>query len=145
MLAALTIRVLGLYIPLAVLAFMVIHVGLFRYRVRRIFGPEQPYIAALEPVWRRLDEINADIPSHVFGALRITTVALGGRNILLVYGLVAFNEALRGNTVKRVYTIADGDEIDWMRHFPDVFELALSTADSAVFWVRLPALIRLTR
>jgi len=70
---------------------------------------------------------------------------LAGHSIQIIYGLVGFVEPLEGGTGMRVYAIAQGDEILWMRHFPDVFEVADFTATSAVFWVNLPALMRLAR
>ena len=145
MLGAMTNRDFALLILLALFAFVALYFGVRRYRISRIFGREPSDIPALETVRRKLDKINADCRRFAFGAQRIATVSLAGHNVLLIYGLVGFIEALQGGVEKRVYAIAEGDEIEWMRHFPDVFEFADSTASSAVFWVKVPALMRLAK
>lgn len=145
MFGALTDRDLGFCILFGMLALVLIYFGVSRYRVRRLFGRGQTDSTALGPVRRKLDEINANCRRFVFSAQRLTTVSLAGHSIVLIYGLVGFIEPMEGGTGMRVYTIAEGDEIEWMRHFPDVFELADSTASSAIFWVKLPALMRLTK
>lgn len=137
-------RELVLFIALAMIALWPITAGLLRYRVRRVFGTDPPDLALLEPVWRKLDQINAECQHTVFGAARVTSVMLAGHTVVLIYGLVGSSRSLQGETWQRVYTIAQGDEIEWMRRFPDVFDLAVSTLAGTVFWVKLSALIRLT-
>lgn len=144
MLIAVTDRSVALCILFGMLAFVLIYAAMARYRVWRIFGPRRQDNTALEPVRRKLEEINAQCRRFVFSAERVADVSLSGHRVQLIYGLVGFVEPLEGGTGKRVYAIAEGDEIAWMGHFPDVFELADSMATAAVFWVNLPSLMRLT-
>jgi hypothetical protein len=142
---AFTDRGVALCILLGMFALVFLYWGIARYRIRRIFGPRRQDSSVLEPVRRQLEKVNAECRRFVFSAERVTNVSLGGHRFQLVYGLVGFVESMQGGTGMRVYAMAEGDEIVWMRNFPDVFELADSTATSAVFWVKLPVLMRLTR
>ena len=137
-------RGVALGILLGLMAFVCIYFGMERYRVWRIFGSAYRDMTGLEPVRRQLEKINAEGRRFVFSAERVADLSLAGHGIRLVYGLVGFIEPMQGGTGRRVYVIAEGDEIVWMRHFPDVFEVADFTSSSAVFWVNLPALMRLT-
>lgn len=138
-------RGVALCILLGMFAVVVIYFGLERYRVWRVFGPRRPDNAGLAAVRRQLGRINAECRRFVFSAERVAKVSLAGQSIEVVYGLVGFIEPMAGGTGKRIYAIAEGDEIAWMRLFPDVFEVADFTSTSAVFWVNLAALMRLTR
>ncbi len=145
MTASVTIHALRLYLPLGMLVFITVRMLLFRSRVWRLFSSQPIDLGALEPIWRKLELINQECRTHVFGAKRIASVSLAGRTIQLIYGVVSVNAPRGSSGSSHVYAIGEGDDADWMRHFPDVFDLAFAGSAGSVFWVRLPTLMRLTK
>lgn len=136
------LRQFELYFGLLLLLFIASQTWLFRHRLARIFKrwPNDP--AKLERVRRQLDEIHEESALHVFGAKRATEIDLRGHRMIVVHGTVAVPSADGASINTCVYTIAEGDEVEWMKHFPDVFEAAFTGKRLSVFWIKLPVLLR---
>jgi predicted DNA binding protein len=93
---------------------------------------------------QKLEVVNEECPTHLFSATRVATVYLHGNSISLVYGHVVTRVG-RGGTERHVFAIADRNQADWMRRYSDVFEQAFSNSPWSIFWVKVPALLRLVR
>lgn len=135
---------LKLYVGLLLLLFIASQTWLFRHRLSRLFRrwPTDP--AKLEEVRAQLDEIHEESPLHIFTAKRATEILLRGHPIVVAHGTVSVPSAKGSSTTLSVFSIAEGDETEWMKHFPDVFEVAFTGKRFTVFWVKLPVLIRLS-
>jgi hypothetical protein len=92
----------------------------------------------------RLEIVNEECPTHLFGAERVATVYLDEKPISLVYGFVVPRVG-RGGGDKCVFAIADQNQADWMPRYSDVFEPAFSGSPWSIFWVRVPPMLRLIR
>lgn len=92
----------------------------------------------------KLEVVNSECPTHIFSATRLATVYLHENPISLGYGYVV-PRTWRGGAEKHVFALADQDQAEWMRRYSDLFEPAFSGSPWSIFWVRVPALLRLIK
>lgn len=91
-----------------------------------------------------LREINQECTHYPFVAERLAHVPFRGQEISIVYGSVAWS--MDETSIKQCfYAVADAQQSQWMRQHSDVFEAAFIGTAFSVFWVKIPALLRLTR
>jgi len=132
------------YLAIAMLLFIAWQSWLFRHRLARIFKRRPNDPAKLEKVRRQLDEIHEESALHIFIAKRAAEVELRGHRIVVVHGTEAVPSVHGSNSTSSVFTIGEGDETEWMKHFPDVFEIAFAGKRLTVFWIKLPTLLQLS-
>jgi hypothetical protein len=133
-------------LPLGLLVLLIVWRLRFKSMVGRIFDGRYASHIEFVDIRERLEVLNAECPTHAFEAKRVAKVSVQGHPILLIYGPVSgFVPTDEGSTsTKSVFAIGEGDDIEWMRRFSDVFELAFAGSTSSIFWVKVPQLIRLT-
>lgn len=137
-------RDIGLWFALLVLAFIPLWLWRYRRLVSRLFAEGEGDESALEEVREKLEVVNGESPTHLFSAERVATVYLHENPISLVYGFVV-RRVWEGGGERHVFALADRDQADWMRRYSDVFEPAFSGSLWSIFWVKVPALLRLVR
>jgi hypothetical protein len=91
-----------------------------------------------------LREVNRQCAQFTFGAERLARVPVRGEYIAIVYGPVSWSTD-ETNVERCFYAVADAQQSRWMSQNSDVFEPAFIGSTFSVFWVRMPALVRLTR
>jgi hypothetical protein len=143
-----TSPVLG-YVPLALLVALLAFWGFsswqFRRRVACLFDPQETDEHELHRVSNQLDALNERCPTNSFSAQRLTHIDLRGQDILLVYGRVFAHGARGSASAMSIYALGKGEQAEWMSRFSDIFDLAFTSSEISVFWVKLAALIRLTK
>jgi hypothetical protein len=126
------------------LAFIPLWLWRCRRLVSRLFAGREGDKTALQEMRQKLEVVNEECPTHLFGAERVATVYLDGNPVSLAYGLVA-RQAWKGGVERYVFAVTDQDQADWMRRYSNVFEPAFSGSRWSIFWVRVPALLRLIK
>lgn|GEM_PF-6173582 len=126
------------------LAFIPLWLWRCRRLVSRLFAGREGDATALQEMRQRLELVNEESPTHLFNAERVATVYLDGNPISLVYGFVV-RQFWKGGVERHVFAVADQDQADWMRRYSNVFEPAFSGSRWSIFWVKVPALLRLIR
>jgi hypothetical protein len=137
-------RDIGLCLTLLALAFIPLRYWRYRRLASELFAGREGDDTALQEMRQKLDVVNSECPTHMFSATRMATVYLHENPISLVYGYVVPLVG-RGGTEKHVFALAGQDQADWMRLYSDVFEPAFSGSPWSIFWVKVPALVRLIR
>jgi hypothetical protein len=126
-----------------ILAFIPFWYWRYRRLVSELFAGREGDDAALQEMREKLEVVNSECPTHIFSATRLATVYLHENPISLGYGYVV-PRASEGPE-KHAFALADQDQADWMRRYSDVFEPAFSGSPWSIFWVKVPALLRLVR
>ena len=124
------------------LAFIPLWFWWRRRLVARLFAGREGDATALREMRQKLEVVNEECPTHLFGAERVATVYLDDNPISLGYGLVA-RRAWKGGVERYPFAVADQDQADWMRRYSSVFEPAFSGSRWSIFWVKVSALLRL--
>jgi len=128
----------------SVLAFTPLWFWRRRRLVSRLFAGREGDETALREMRQKLEVVNEESPTHLFNAERVATVYLHENPVSLAYGFVV-RQFWKGGVERHVFAVADQDQADWMRRYSDVFEPAFSGSRWSIFWVKLPALLRLIR
>jgi hypothetical protein len=128
------------------LLFALIPLWLWRRHrlVSQLFAGCEGDQTVLQQMRDRLEVVNEECPTHLFGAERVATVYLDQKPISLVYGFVVPRIG-RGGGGKYAFAVADQKQADWMRRYSNVFEPAFSGSPWSIFWVKVPALLRLVK
>lgn len=137
-------RDIGLWLALLVLALIPLWWGRYRRLVSELFAGREGDDTALQEMRQKLEVVNEECSTHIFSATRVATVYLHENPISLVYGYVVPRVG-EGGTGRYVFALADQNQADWMRRYSDVFEPAFSASLWSIFWVKVPALVRLIR
>src|SRR5918996_3760294 len=91
-----------------------------------------------------LREVNGECGQFTFGAERLARVPFRGERISVVYGPVSWSTD--DTHVERCfYAVSDPQQSHWMSQNSDVFEPAFIGSALSVFWVKMPALVRLIK
>src|ERR1700730_10625885 len=137
-------REIGLWLALLVLALIPLWWWRYRRLVSQLIAGREGDETALQEMRQKLEIVNGECPTHIFSATRVATVYLHENPISLVYGHVV-TRVWEGGTERHVFAVADQNQADWMRRYSDVFEPAFSASPWSIFWVKVPALLRLVR
>jgi hypothetical protein len=137
-------RDLAEWVGLVLFAFIPLWLWRRRRLVSQLFAAHEGDEIALEEMRQKLEAVNEECPTHLFSAERVATVYLHENPISLVYGFVV-RQVWEGGVERHVFAVADRDQADWMRRYSDVFEPAFSGSPWSIFWVKVPALLRLVR
>jgi hypothetical protein len=137
-------RDIGGWVALLFLAFIPLWLWRYRRLVSQLFAGREGDETAVQEMRQKLEVVNGESPTHLFSATRVATVYLHENPISLVYGQVV-TRVWEGGTERHVFALADRDQADWMRRYSDVFEPAFSGSPWSIFWVKVPALVRLIR
>jgi hypothetical protein len=132
------------WVALLILAFIPLWLWRCRRLVSRLFAGREGDKTALQEMRQKLEVVNEECSTHLFGAERVATACLHENPISLVYGFVV-RQAWKGGVEKHVFAVVDQDQTDWMQRYSDVFEPAFSGSRSSIFWVKVPTLLRLIK
>lgn len=132
------------WLLLLMLAFIPLWFWRCRWLVTRLFAGREGDETVLQEMRQKLEVVNEECTTHLFGAERVATAYLHENPVSLVYGFVV-GQVWRGGAERHVFAVADQDQADWMRRYSDVFEPAFSGSRWSIFWVKVPALLRLIK
>jgi hypothetical protein len=139
----LTFTPLGLLLLYPLIALCIIRL-LFRRDVVRIMSENLFVEPTFAVVNQALAAVNARSRTYIFNVERTTNILFRGHRLCLVAGPVRrvgvgkFVSTLFFN--KRLYALADDQQVDWMKANPDVFSAACLASPYSVFWIKLAAL-----
>ena len=137
-------RDLAGWVGLLLFAFIPLWLWRRRRLVSQLFAGCEGDEIALKEMRQKLEAVNEECPTHLFGAERVATVYVDENPISLIYGYVVPRIG-RGSVSKCVFAITDQAQADWMRRYSNVFEPAFSGSPWSIFWVKVPALLRLVK
>ncbi len=139
------VKVVALGIAGATLLFHSVYAWRTRRLTRRLFAGREVSATELDEIRTVLEAVNRECKGRAFGAARAAHIPLHGKLVCLVDGSVV---AVAGDdvaTARPVFAVADRDEASWLRVFSDVFEIAFAGSQWSIFWVKVPALLRITK